>query len=68
VIKRNRICGRGKGSYSLLRKEKSWNVSLFFPSLPPSLPLSFFFDDGIKLAQSSKCVINKKTLPGGKVP
>lgn len=30
--------------------------------------LSFFFGGGIKLAQSSKCVINTKTLPEGEVP
>lgn len=30
--------------------------------------LFFFFFGGIKLAQSSKCVINTKTPPGGEAP
>lgn len=48
---------------------RSWEGSLPTPQREENLECHFsFFDDGIKLAQSSQCVINTKRLPGGKVP
>ena len=60
VIRRGGSWGKGwEGSRPTLQRGENLDVTF---------SLFFFFGDGIKLAQSSKCVINTKTLPEGEVP
>lgn len=57
MVRNGESCGKGcRGLPPTRPGEDGWNVTF-----------SLFVGDGIKLAQSRKCVINAKMLPGGKV-
>ena len=58
VIRSGVSCREGVGGVSAHSSERR----------KPGCHFLSFFGDGIKLAQSSKCVINTKTLPEGEVP